>query len=176
MDPYPRFLKSEVYTQLLTFRPESESVPYPFHDCRGVMRVMREWRSGESKETFWYYLFIYLFMNLFLRVSRNSQQQQHPLASMVMYGFTQAAERQEGWVEMREHDGVIISWRKYDPPHSLLSFPFLFLFSLFPSPPPFSSLWRSYWCEAYIHSAGQGIFTAQEALESWRLIQCSFFI
>eukprot|EP00026_Physarum_polycephalum_P003769 Phypoly_transcript_03783.p1 GENE.Phypoly_transcript_03783~~Phypoly_transcript_03783.p1 ORF type:complete len:658 (+),score=101.38 Phypoly_transcript_03783:359-2332(+) len=36
----------------------------------------------------------------------------HPLSALVLGGFMHQAERQDGWVEMREHDGVILSWRK----------------------------------------------------------------
>jgi hypothetical protein len=42
-----------------------------------------------------------------------NSEERHPLEEMVSEGFLQAAERQDGWEEMREHDGVIIARRKY---------------------------------------------------------------
>lgn len=64
MDSYPRFIKSDIYLELLQFRGHLDS------------------------------------------------NQRHPLEQMVSEGFMHAAERQDGWDDVKEQDGVIISRKK----------------------------------------------------------------
>lgn len=84
MDPYPRFLKSEAYSQLLAFRPDKDGA---YLLCL-KSRILLPFFEFISKE-------------------------RHPLEEMVSEGFLQAAERQDGWEETREQDGVIISRKRF---------------------------------------------------------------